>query len=335
MTMEILDYARRLREERKHFRRVLGDDSNQGLIAVPQVWHEVEGVMANKIAAATGSRDGVSLIVDELDSRSDPRLLSLGAGSCALELDWILPAMRNPGACRLECADLDRELMDAAESKAESRGFQFEGTVQDANRLRLEPGAYDVVLCWASLHHFTDLEHIAEEINRALKPNGVFVTMDLCSRNGFLLWPETEEVVDLFWALLPERYRVAHTLGPKPQVCDHYPNVDCARSGFECIRSESILPALETHLARRHLIFAHALLRRFFDTMFGPNFDLARRFDRGFYNLVREHDEMALATRRLRPETFFGVYEKRSRPAEESPSLDSIFFGGTATGRVR
>lgn len=329
--MTILDYARRLHEERKHFRRVLGDDSNQGLVAVPAVWQEVEGLIAAKIAAATGSKDGVSVVVGELDSRSGPRMLSLGAGSCALELDWILPALRDPSRCRLECVDLDDELMAVAAQKADRQGFHFTGAVQDANRLSLEHEAYDVILCWASLHHFTDLDHIAAEINRALKPDGVFITMDLCSRNGFLLWPETEEVVDRFWTLLPEPYRVAHTLGAKPEVCQHYPNVDCARSGFECIRSESILPALERNLCRRHLIFAHSLMRRFFDTMFGPNFDLSRDFDRCFFQVVRDYDEMALAAGLLRPETFFAIYEKRVVAAQEAPELDSILLARDGT----
>ena len=325
--MKIRDYARRLGEERKHFRRILGQDSNQGLVAAPPVWNEVEAVMARRIQVATGQPSGVDCIVAELERRPSPRLLSLGAGSCALELQWILPALTDPSSCRLECVDLDEELIASAAARAAGQGIDFAASAQDVNQLALEPDAYDVILCWASLHHFTELDHIAAEINRALKPGGVFITMDICSRNGFLLWPETKRVVDDLWRLLPESHRVAMTLGPKPVVCDEYPNVDCARSGFECICSEDILPALERNLERQAMAFAHTLMRRFFDTMFGGNFDLARPFDRAFFDIVRDYDEMAVDMRRLRPETFFAVYRKRRRPADLQPRpLDDIFF---------
>ena len=149
--------------------------------------------------------------------------------------------------------------------------------------------------------------------------------MDLCCRNGFLLWPETRCVINTLWELLPSPYRVAHTLGAEPITCEMYPEIDSSRSRSGCVSSESILPALERHLERRHLLVAHTLLRRFFDTMFGPNFDLRRPFDSSFFTLVRDHDEMALEAHLLRPETFFGVYRKSDRGPRFAPSLSDVF----------
>lgn len=322
--MSLTDYERRVQAEKDHYKIQLGD-SPTGLVQVPDVWQEVEGLMARKIHAATGIRDGIEVVVSALDKRESPRFLSLGAGSCSLEIQWILPRLARPETCTLECIDLNQDLIEQGRGRAEATGASFVGTAMDINQLELEPETYDVILCWASLHHFMELDRIAWQISRGLKPQGVFITMDICSRNGFLLWPQTREVINEFWELLPAPYRRAHTLGPEPVTCEIYPEVDCAASGFECIRSESILPALERHLERRTLVFAHSLMRRFFDTMFGKNFDLRRPFDRSFFTIVRDYDEMALATRQLRPETFFGIYQKGQGEPRPAPTLAEVF----------
>jgi len=318
-------FASRVLAETQHYRKELGRQARDGLARTPNTWSEVERVMAEKIQAATGHQDGVECVIAALDRCTEPRFLSLGAGSCALELTWIVPRLRRPSRCTLECVDVNQDLIDQGAKRARKMGVPFRGAAQDVNELRLEPESYDVILCWASLHHFVALDHIAGEINRALKPGGCFITMDICSRNGFRLWPETESVVEDFFRMLPKSHRIAHTLAKGPVTCDHYPNVDCAQSGLEWIRSEEILPALERNLGREVLIFAHTLLRRFFDTMFGPNFDLERPFDRSFFRLVRDYDEQALALRLLRPDTFFGIYRRRALAADVAPGLAEIF----------
>jgi SAM-dependent methyltransferase len=322
------DYSSRVASEREHFRKVLGESAD-GLVPAPPVWTEVEGIVARKIARVTGAADGVQFVISLLDQCRQPRILSLGSGTCSLELQWILPMLRDPASCSLECVDLNEELVEQGRAAAAARGFRFQGHVQDINRLSLEPCSYDVVFCWAALHHFVELDHVAAEVNQALKPDGTLVAMDVCSRNGFVLWPETRIVVDRLWQLLPPTHRLAHTLGPEPLHCERYPEVDCSASGFECLRSEDVLPALERNLRRQHLIFAHCLLRRFFDTMFGPNFDLRRPFDRAFFEVVRDLDELHLEAHTLRPETFFGVYRRRSAPAVVAPTLAEV-FGETA-----
>jgi SAM-dependent methyltransferase len=235
----------------------------------------------------------------------------LGAGSCALELNYIVPSLKEPTSCVLECSDINEEIMATGRELAAGQNIAFKAMVMDINDLRLDSEGYDIIMCWASLHHFVNLDHIAAMINKGLKPGGLFISMDICSRNGFRLWPETKEVVEAFWEVLPRQYRVAHTIGPEPVYCDTYPDMDCSKDGFECIRSEDVIPSLERNLERIHLIFAHTLARRFFDSMFGPNFDMNKDFDRSFFKLVTEFDELALRTGRLRPETFFGVYRKK------------------------
>ncbi len=306
-----LDYDLRVEQEIETYQRELIDNSADGLVAAPAVWSIVEGLLARRIEAVTGCAGGVAVVAHELDQRDAPMFLSLGAGTCALEVNAIIPATKRPTTCTLECLDFNPETIAVGRGAAAERGVDFVGTVMDVNRLRLEENRYDVVLAWAALHHFVELDHIAREINKGLKPDGVFITMDICSRNGFVLWPENERVVDAFWQRLPKSHRYARTLGAEPQYCDRYPNVDCSLTGFECIRSEDVLPSLRRHLDEVHFVPAHALARRFFDTMFGGNFDLGRPFDLQFFLEVMIADELAIARQELRPDTFFAVYRKR------------------------
>ena len=126
---------------------------------------------------------------------------------------------------------------------------------------------------------------------------------------------EKKEVVKELWDKLPEEYHHSHTYGVLPgektRQFGEFPDFDMSAGGFECICSEDIIPALEKNLKRQVFIPATAFARRFFDAMFGPNFDLSNPFDLQFFVNVITRDEVAIATGELKPETFFGVYSKR------------------------
>ncbi len=48
----------------------------------------------------------------------------------------------------------------------------------DLNTVQLPAQEFDVIVVWDALHHVQDLEHLMEEIRKALKPNGVFLGLD-------------------------------------------------------------------------------------------------------------------------------------------------------------
>ncbi len=313
--IESNEYVRRMEFESEQFEEELIEQSKDGLFRAPEAWTLVEAVISSRIERATGHRSAVDLIISELNWRERPNFLSLGAGTCVIELEHILPRLDDPESCTLECIDVNENLMNLGKKMAEEKHLNLVNTRADINQLKLEPESYDLILCWASLHHFVELDHIASEINRGLKPDGLFITMDICSRNGFLLWPETKEVVKELWDKLPEKYHHSHTYGVYPgektRQFGEFPDFDMSAGGFECIRSEDILPALEKNLIQQVFIPATAFVRRFFDAMFGPNFDLSNPFDLEFFVNAICRDEVAIATGELKPETFFGVYSKR------------------------
>jgi hypothetical protein len=84
--------------------------------------------------------------------------------------------------------------------------------------------------------------------------------------------------------------------------------MDTSASSMECIRSQEILPILEAAFTLVHYVPYFALSRRFFDTMYGPNYRLDAPLDLAFLNWIWELDCYSLETKTLRPETFFAVY---------------------------
>ena len=90
-----------------------------------------------------------------------------------------------------------------------------------------------------------------------------------------------------------------------------FPDVDYSIGSFECANSEAILPALRKNLKEIVFMPAHGITRRFFDTKFGPNFNMKRRFDRALFELISDVDNLLVDAKVLKPETFFGVYKKK------------------------
>jgi SAM-dependent methyltransferase len=156
-----------------------------------------------------------------------------------------------------------------------------------------------------------ELERLMEEIGRTLRPGGVFLTVDVVTRNGYLMWPETREVVAAIWKALPARFRANHTAYDAPLIDDEIWEADTSTAGMECARSEAILPAIAERFEALHYVPYFSLSRRFFDTMYGPSYDLTAPLDRAVFDWIWEMDVHHLATKKLRPETFFGMY----RPA--------------------
>jgi len=125
------------------------------------------------------------------------------------------------------------------------------------------------------------------------------------------MWPETRAIVDSLWAALPTRFKFDHTESTNPTYAAGFPDRDYSVNSMECINSEDILPALERHLRELHFVPGFSIARRFFDTKFGPNYDLEQPLDRSIFEFIMQLDEYYLEQHLLRPETFFGAYTRK------------------------
>ncbi len=302
------DYERRLQQEVAHYTAILRGRMFQD---VPPAWNAAEERFCLKIHGVTGAMGFADYISRHVAGRASVTFLGLGSGACGNELEMVAPALaRQSCTMALTCADINGEILAQAAAEAARRGIGFTPLIQDINRISLPPESFDVIAAFASLHHFIELDHILSEVNRALRPGGLFITVDIPTRNGYRMWPETRAIVDALWPALPAKFKFDHTESANPTYAERFPDRDYSVGSMECINSEAILPALERNLRMLHFVPGFSIARRFFDTKFGPNYDLGQPLDRAIFEFVMQLDEYYLEQHLLRPETFFGAYTR-------------------------
>ncbi len=307
------EYDEHARAEMEHYTRIFNASNPDGSSSaetltqwVPSAWATIEARASQRVRQRSGN-DQIGHVVARLRSKKGSRMLSLGSGPGGIELDI---ARQVPDAT-IVCADLNEDLLNMGRERALKEGLQVEFQQMDLNTAQLEPNAFDVIFCHASLHHVIALEKLAGQMRQSLKPEGVLITIDVVSRNGYLMWPETRQIVRAIWKSLPERYRINHTAYGELRTDQEIWELNTAESGMECIRSEDILPVLDEAFTTEVFVPYFGICRRFFDTMYGPNFDLRIPMDAAFLNWIWELDVHNLDAGKLRPETFFGIYKPR------------------------
>ena len=301
------EYDEHIQEEIEHFCKLFEESSARETLfySVPPSWAEVEVRASAMIQAATGN-DLNGHVVTRLNSRPGLRMLSLGAGSGGVEIT--LAQQARPA--HIVCMDINPELLELGGQRASELGLNATFRQADLNRVELPQKEFDLVFCHASLHHVIELERLAEQIRHTLRPGGELIIVDVITRSGYLMWPETREIAKGLWKMLPEKFRLNHTAYAEPRIDEQIWEADTSEHGMECIRSEDILPTLEQIFTVECFVPYFSLSRRFFDTMYGPNYDLNAPLDKALLNWIWELDVYYLSTERLHPETFFGIYRK-------------------------
>lgn len=99
------------------------------------------------------------------------RALTLGSGVGELER-----GLCQYGFARFhEGLDLSDEAVRIATQKAELGGFgHIRYRTEDLNTVTLDLKSYDVIFGVSSIHHVENLEHLFEQVQRAIKPGGYF-----------------------------------------------------------------------------------------------------------------------------------------------------------------
>lgn len=302
-------YRSHAKAEMEHYDRLYaGDgDARERLVEpVPPSWVEIQRLAAEHIRAASGD-DITGHVLARLRARERPRLLSLGSGPGGVEMVFA----REVPAAEYVCLDFNPGLLALGRERAAAEGLPVRFEQADLNTVALPRGEFDLVFCHAALHHLLELERLAEEIRGALRPGGELVVVDVIARSGYRMWPETRRAARAIFAALPARYRLNHTAYPERRVDERLWEADTRAAGMECARSEDILPVLDAAFTREIFVPYLTLSRRFFDTMYGPNYDLARPLDAAILRWIWELDCHYLASGELRPESFFGVFRPR------------------------
>jgi SAM-dependent methyltransferase len=278
--------------------------SGATLAAAPaSAWLEAEARAATLVRRTTGAGLGDHLMA-ELGARSGARMLAIGAGASGVAIDV---TVRVPGTA-LTCIDSKVEWLAPERQRARDLGLKAHFAALDLETVDLEPAAFDLVFCHATLHRVIELEALVNQIERTLRRGGVLVIIDVVTRNGYSMWPETREIVQAIWTTLPSRFRLNHTAYGTALIDDQIWEPDPPPGGVRTSRPEDIVRVVKSRFSTRHFVPYFSLSRRFFDSMYGPNYNLAVPLDKAVFDWIWALDVHYLATKRLRPETFFGVY---------------------------
>ena len=179
-----------------------------------------------------------------LRSRLERRLpvgkaLTIGCGSGELERGLA----RLGFAAEHHGVDLAPGAIEKAIDAARREGLEhLQYRVDDANAIRLEAGAYDVVFGVHSIHHVARLESLFEQVAGALRPGGLLFLNEFVGPSRFQ-WTERQlEVVNGLLRVMPEDLRVSRVDGSvkrrarRPTVAEVI-----ATDPSEAVRSAEIL----------------------------------------------------------------------------------------------
>ncbi len=161
--------------------------------------------------------------------------LSLACGSGRAERDFI-----RLGICkRFHGIDIAADAVKEATENAGSMDITYE--VSDLNRVTLRAHAYDLVVTQNCLHHVLELEHLAEQIWRSLRPEGYLWIHDYVGETQFQFSDLRLEIANRILEILPDRYRRDRL---RDRILTHItrPSPGALVSPFEAIRSAEIIP---------------------------------------------------------------------------------------------
>lgn len=134
------------------------------------------------------------------------RALTIGCGSGELErgLGRLGFAVEHDGI------DVAPGAIEKAIASAREEGLpSLRYRVEDADALRLEPESYDVVFGVHSVHHIAALEHVFEQVSRALKPDGFLFLNEFVGPSRFQWTQRQLDVVNGLLRALPEDFEVS------------------------------------------------------------------------------------------------------------------------------
>jgi len=267
---------------------------------------------ANKIKSVTG-KTMFEFIIDQVNKRGGQdnpvRFLSLGCGSGVWEM---MIAKKFEVKYTMDCIDINKKVIEMAQQKANSEGFKINFIVQDINYLNLPKlEYYDIIFANGSLHHMINHERIANVVKKTLKSNGVFIVNEPIPKNGFRMWDETKKIANMVWKLIPDKYKYNHIGKNHTRFFKELPDIDLSKDGFECIRSEDLVPILKKKFITKLEILGFSFARRFVGPRFGSNYDIQNNpFDKALVDTLIKLDEEYTRKYNLKAENIFLVLQK-------------------------
>jgi SAM-dependent methyltransferase len=310
------DYQKLVVEEVEHYCTIeITDGLTEGGNHAYNSWDYWFGYLEREVNH-TSLRNEVLTFANSIDN---PRILSLGCGYGGVELSFAR-ALRRP--FELIGVDLNPRLFARVEKIAADEGLPMRVQPADLNFVTLRPESFDLIFAHAAIHHALNLEHLFDQVRRALRPGGRFIVQDIIGRSQVLFWRENHEHAARLVDRLPLRYRRDHQAGIRGWLPGRSlrlePYIEPAEQhGMEGIRQEDIEREI---LARFEPVklFKYGAFMRLICThpIIGKRLDPTERRAHRVLDSLCEEDVRAVASGRLRPTELLGVFvPKAGAPA--------------------
>jgi SAM-dependent methyltransferase len=251
--------------------------------------------MANR--ALTGHPDRGWL--DDLAARGPfARAAALGDDP-GLDRRWLAA---QPAASTLDVYELSPAVIARARSRIADLGSRVRFLPTDLNFVSLPEAAYDVIWTSDTLHCVTNLEHLLTQVERALRPGGLFALCGYVGEARMQFDPHRLERINAVLGTVPSRFRLADTMRP-PEAIDLSP--------YMAVRAPDVLPLVRA----RFDVVQETLSGRLFPLPLAIDWDAVAREGALPDVLARLADAEAAAASDpvLPPCVAYGIYRPRSR----------------------
>lgn len=247
----------------------------------------------------TGGRWGrLTDVIANTIAPPDPdhlRGLTLGCGDMVGEhIYFVQPELPFE---RVDAFDISAEILQRARQLTDSLGLNVEYHIEDVNDIELPPQTYDLVVVAHSLHHFKRIDHVITQVNRSLKPGGLFIVWEYVGPRYQQFSRRQRAHADMVLRALPTRYR-RELDGSIRQRTKSQPLYTI--SPDEAIRSDLILPALKN----MHILYQYNWAGLLFPLLRGgiaANFDQDDPEDRKIIDCLFQLDRLLCQSGQVEP----------------------------------
>ncbi|PYV23570.1 MAG: SAM-dependent methyltransferase, partial [Acidobacteria bacterium] len=139
----------------------------------------LEGVLVRESFEAPTAMEN-HFILSRMGTLADKRLLDIGAGLGESSVYFALHG------AQVTAVDISPGMVETALRLAKSYGVELEGIVLEAENLNVASNCYDIVYVANTIHHVENRALLFEQIARALKPGGLFISYDPLAYNPLI-----------------------------------------------------------------------------------------------------------------------------------------------------
>jgi ubiquinone/menaquinone biosynthesis C-methylase UbiE len=234
------------------------------------------GEMAAQELSGYTTGDVKQLIAEAMDLPTKQNLRGLVLGCGDMSGDHLHFVSSYYSFAEIDAYDVNSSAFEQAKATTEAAGLKVNFHVADVSVMELPADSYDLVVVFHSFHHFNEIEHVAKQINRSLRPGGVFYTNDYVGPRK-IQWNEKQlAYAQLCLQALPERYRYEITKTVRQEVKNTPPE---QFSPDEANFSDLILGAIADNMEVVRQYNYAGLLYPLFEGI-GFNYDVSRPEDR-------------------------------------------------------